>query len=164
MFVYIQSEPQLWTVGIYASDGKFIPERDHGLSKEAADRVCYLNGGKLRSAGTPGADVIWLAMYSSHRGIITVSRAAEISGMNLVDFRELANKEEYAYIFDSNLDEPENAVTPEQVAEVVLADKDVIYSIHALHNRRHESDQVEFWMKKAREQILDALRKVMEAK
>ena len=45
MYVYKQSEPQLWTVGYYDPDGKWIPESDHENTKEAAKRVHYLNGG-----------------------------------------------------------------------------------------------------------------------
>ena len=45
MYVYIQSEPTLWTVGFYTRDGKWIPESDHGSREEAAKRVHYLNGG-----------------------------------------------------------------------------------------------------------------------
>lgn len=45
MWVYVRSEPQLWTVGFYDPDGKFQPESDHGESGAAADRVAWLNGG-----------------------------------------------------------------------------------------------------------------------
>lgn len=45
-YVYIQSEPGLWTVGFYDPKGKFVPESDHDNTKEAAERVHYLNGGK----------------------------------------------------------------------------------------------------------------------
>lgn len=44
MYVYIQSEPHLWTVGFYDPDGKWHPESDHSSSDEAAARVAYLNG------------------------------------------------------------------------------------------------------------------------
>jgi len=46
MYVYIQSEPGLWTVGFYSPDGHFQPESDWSSRSEAADRVHYLNGGK----------------------------------------------------------------------------------------------------------------------
>lgn len=46
MYVYIQSEPQLWTVGFYDPNGKWQPESDHKTSEAAADRVAYLNGQK----------------------------------------------------------------------------------------------------------------------
>lgn len=44
-FSYKQTEPQLWTVGHYAPDGKWIPESDHGSQAEASAQVAYLNGG-----------------------------------------------------------------------------------------------------------------------
>ena len=46
MYVYILSEPELWTVGFYAPDGKWNPESDHDNEESAAKRVHYLNGGK----------------------------------------------------------------------------------------------------------------------
>ena len=45
MYVYIQTEPQLWTVGFYDPNGKFQAESDHKTPDEAAERVRYLNGG-----------------------------------------------------------------------------------------------------------------------
>lgn len=44
-WVYLRSEPQLWTVGFYRPDGKWESESDHGSPDEAAARVHYLNGG-----------------------------------------------------------------------------------------------------------------------
>lgn len=44
MYVYIKTEPQLWTVGHYAPDGKFVPESDHDNTEDAAERVAFLNG------------------------------------------------------------------------------------------------------------------------
>lgn len=46
-YVYIRSEPRLWTAGFYAPDGKWHPESDHGSSEEAAERVVRLNGGEV---------------------------------------------------------------------------------------------------------------------
>jgi hypothetical protein len=43
-YVYIRSEPQLWTVGFYRPDGAWEPESDHGSQDEAAERVAWLNG------------------------------------------------------------------------------------------------------------------------
>ena len=45
MYVYIQSERCLWTVGFYDPSGKFIPESDYSSMIAAATRVAYLNGG-----------------------------------------------------------------------------------------------------------------------
>jgi len=52
MYVYIRSEPQLWTVGHYSPDGKFDPESDHGTPDDAAKRVRYLNGGNDQPEST----------------------------------------------------------------------------------------------------------------
>lgn len=46
MYVYIQSEKYLYTVGFYDSDGRWVPESDHDSKESAAERVHYLNGGK----------------------------------------------------------------------------------------------------------------------
>lgn len=45
MYVYIQTETSLWTVGFYDPTGDFIAESDWGTTEEAATRVHYLNGG-----------------------------------------------------------------------------------------------------------------------
>ena len=45
MYVYIKSEPQLWTVGFYAPNGECIPESDYECRDDAAERVHWLNGG-----------------------------------------------------------------------------------------------------------------------
>jgi len=46
MYVYIQSEPNLWTVGHYAPSGIWMPESDWSSKEDAAKRVNYLNGSK----------------------------------------------------------------------------------------------------------------------
>lgn len=46
MYVYLRSEPGLWTVGYYDPNGRWIPESDHESTTAAADRCHYLNGGK----------------------------------------------------------------------------------------------------------------------
>ena len=50
-YVYIQSEPGLWTTGFYDPSGKWQPESDHDSKEEAAQRVHYLNGHPI--SGTP---------------------------------------------------------------------------------------------------------------
>lgn len=50
MYVYIQSEPTLWTVGFYRPDGKWEPESDHGSAEKAAERVAWLNGAVVNRA------------------------------------------------------------------------------------------------------------------
>jgi hypothetical protein len=46
MYVYIQSERELWTVGFYDPHGFWRPESDWESAQEAASRVHYLNGGR----------------------------------------------------------------------------------------------------------------------
>jgi hypothetical protein len=46
MYVYIRSEPRLWTVGFYAPDSTWHPDSDHESSEEAAKRVAWLNGSR----------------------------------------------------------------------------------------------------------------------
>lgn len=46
MYVYIRSEPGLWTVGFYHPDGRWEAESDHASSDDAAKRVAWLNGSK----------------------------------------------------------------------------------------------------------------------
>ena len=43
-FVYIKSEPTLWTVGHYKPNGEWVPESDHDDQESAAKRTAYLNG------------------------------------------------------------------------------------------------------------------------
>jgi hypothetical protein len=45
-WVYLRSEPGLWTVGFYDPSGEWHAESDWGSSEEAATRVHYLNGGR----------------------------------------------------------------------------------------------------------------------
>lgn len=44
MYVYIKSEPNLWTVGFYDPKGEWHPESDHATHVAAARRVAWLNG------------------------------------------------------------------------------------------------------------------------
>ena len=43
-WVYIKSEPNLWTVGFYDPKGQWHPDSDHGQSELAAERCAWLNG------------------------------------------------------------------------------------------------------------------------
>jgi hypothetical protein len=47
MYVYIRSEPGLWTVGFYDPTGKWQAESDHETSEGAARRVAFLNGNRV---------------------------------------------------------------------------------------------------------------------
>ena len=44
MYVYIKSEPGLYTVGFYKPDGTWEGESDHPTQEAAAYRVAWLNG------------------------------------------------------------------------------------------------------------------------
>jgi hypothetical protein len=44
MYVYIESQPGLFTVGFYDPQGNWNAESDHPSSAQAAERVHYLNG------------------------------------------------------------------------------------------------------------------------
>lgn len=46
MWVYLKSEPGLWTVGFYDPSGEWQSESDHTDPEKAAARVHYLNGGR----------------------------------------------------------------------------------------------------------------------
>ena len=45
MYIYIDSEPGLYTVGFYDPSGKWYPESDWNSRVEASNRVNFLNGG-----------------------------------------------------------------------------------------------------------------------
>jgi len=53
MYVYISSEPGLWTVGFYQPDGKFVPESDHPSIVTACSRVSFLNGNNYEEHDNP---------------------------------------------------------------------------------------------------------------
>ena len=53
MYVYVKSEPRLWTVGFYDPQGKWHAENDYESEDAAAERVHWLNGGSLREAVRP---------------------------------------------------------------------------------------------------------------
>lgn len=44
-YVYVKSEPGLWTAGFYDPKGGWHSESDYHSTEDAAERVHYLNGG-----------------------------------------------------------------------------------------------------------------------
>ena len=53
MYVYVNSEPGLWTVGFYKPDGAWQPESDHESKPAAAERVAWLNGAREPACDHP---------------------------------------------------------------------------------------------------------------
>lgn len=49
MYIYIRSDPNLYTVGFYDPSGKWKSESNHSDKEEAAKRVHWLNGGQEES-------------------------------------------------------------------------------------------------------------------
>ena len=49
-WVYIQSEPNVFTVGFYHPDGQWEPDSDYSTRTAASERVHYLNGGVAEPA------------------------------------------------------------------------------------------------------------------
>jgi hypothetical protein len=45
MWVYLQTEPGVFTVGFFDPTGKWCPDQDYDVRNDAARRVNYLNGG-----------------------------------------------------------------------------------------------------------------------
>ena len=43
-WVYVRTEPGVWTVGFYDPDGRFQTDSDHHNREEAVERASYLNG------------------------------------------------------------------------------------------------------------------------
>jgi hypothetical protein len=88
-YVYIQSEPGLWTVGFYGLDEKFIAESDHDTTEKAAKRVRFLNGGndptaQLRDqfAGQALAGLLAARWETSVRGGATPEPVMFDGGLN----------------------------------------------------------------------------------
>lgn len=51
-FVYLRSEPGLWTVGFYAPGGEWHSESDHPTAREASERAAWLNGSGASQCNT----------------------------------------------------------------------------------------------------------------
>jgi len=57
MYVYIKSEPALFTVGFFDPAGKWHPESDYNDRDDAAARVAWLNGGGARGRDNAPAEL-----------------------------------------------------------------------------------------------------------
>lgn len=92
MFVYIRSEPGLWTVGHHAPGGMgpnrdFHPESDHRSPEEAAARVHYLNGGNAAPAYHAAAEKLaaWVAEETAARGYSPLQHVRALVPVELVE-------------------------------------------------------------------------------
>jgi len=47
MYVYLNSEPGLWTTGFFDPDGKWHFDKDFYKKEDAAKRVAWLNGSSV---------------------------------------------------------------------------------------------------------------------
>lgn len=59
MFVFIRSEPCLWTVGHYSPDGAWHAESDHPTPAQASARATRLNGGMSEDDAGRGIVESW---------------------------------------------------------------------------------------------------------
>ena len=61
-YVYIRSEPGLWTVGFYDPQGAWRPDSDHCTKDNAAERTAWLNGSSNEesAAKLPKPILAWL--------------------------------------------------------------------------------------------------------
>lgn len=75
MWVYVKSEPRLWTVGFYAPDGTWHTDSDHEFQDAAADRCAYLNGSSTR-----GEDQYGSLRHAIERAFAELRRDLRISG------------------------------------------------------------------------------------
>lgn len=49
MYIYVKAKgEQIYTVGFYDPKGEWVPESDHDTAQDAAIRVAYLNGTKVK--------------------------------------------------------------------------------------------------------------------
>lgn len=69
MYVYKQSEANLYTVGFFTPDGNWGSESDWDTPEAAAKRVNYLNGGDARISLERAALMIAQGLYSSSKDL-----------------------------------------------------------------------------------------------
>ena len=88
MYVYIKSELNLWTVGFYDPNGKWIPESDHATPELAAEKVHYLNGGVTEEESRRVYDRI----YEKFKDLFLKSNNMSELLDNMVIFKEYLQK------------------------------------------------------------------------
>lgn len=71
-WVYVRSEPGLWTVGFYDPSGKWQSDSDHDSPEAAAERVGYLSG-----SNSHDALVAALIEADGHLSLLRAARQAD---------------------------------------------------------------------------------------
>lgn len=61
-YVYLKSEPGLFTVGFYSPAGAWQSESDHDTSAAAAARVAWLNGQAAQPELETPCETVWCAV------------------------------------------------------------------------------------------------------
>ena len=69
MYVYLNSEPGLYTVGFYKPNGQWQAESDHSSREEAATRVNYLNGAQDDTKILAAIDQAYSAGFIAGQGL-----------------------------------------------------------------------------------------------
>jgi len=69
MYVYLNSDPGLYTVGFYDPKGKWEAESDHTSRIEAAQRVAYLNGNTAGEDFRKAVDRAYQQGFDAGRGL-----------------------------------------------------------------------------------------------
>lgn len=90
-YVYIKSEPNLYTVGFYRGDGRWEPESDWTRSEDAAAQVHYLNGGQKPQ---PVGEQIWPPQYGKAQPSLSPEKIARDAIGLFLEYRDRHGKTE----------------------------------------------------------------------
>ena len=93
-WVYLKSEPGLWTVGFYAPDGKWNPESDYNVQEEAAQRTARLNGGASAPIAKKVTDLDMAELLTDLLGNEDIHEGFEILKEWLLELGHEVEKEE----------------------------------------------------------------------
>src|SRR5271165_7004330 len=89
-YVYIKSEPNLYTVGFYRRDGRWEPESDWMRSEDAAAQVHYLNGGQKPTHPEP----VWPPRYGKSEPHLRPGKIADGAIEMFLEYRDKHGKTE----------------------------------------------------------------------
>ena len=96
MYVYIKSEPQLWTVGFYQPDGQWQPESDHATSEEAAERTSKKELLKMGDSIKKCGDM-WTKMALPLKDALDAKEPASLVKTVPARLNEIADREEKTF-------------------------------------------------------------------